>query len=102
MIRVVTPQWNRSGGFPPGATIHEAVRALGYVIDFACGGNALCGTCCVLVTEGGALLTPSGTAETERLADIERKPPYRLACQARRADAVGGEVTIRIEPEPRP
>ena len=98
MIRILTPQWERTGGFEPGATIHEAVRALGHVIDFACGGNALCGTCCVRVIDGGSLLTPAGAEEEARLVDIEREAPFRLACQAR-LDRAGGDVTIRIEPE---
>jgi len=98
MIRVHAPQWTRSGAFSPGATIHEAVRALGYVIDFACGGNALCGTCCVLVIDGGAHLTPVGPDEIQRLTELDRQAPWRLACQARLAG--GGEVTIRIEPDP--
>jgi ferredoxin len=106
-IRVDAPQWTRSGAFRAGATIHESVRALGYVIDFACGGNALCGTCCVLVTAGGAHLTPAGPEEIQRLAELDRQAPaespigghWRLACQARRT-AGGGDVAIRVEPDP--
>jgi ferredoxin len=100
MIRVHTPHWQGEGTFPPGATIHEAVRALGHVIDFACGGNALCGTCCVQVEDGAELLAPAGAEETGRLADIDRTPPFfRLACQARLADGAAGAVAIRVEPE---
>ena len=88
----------RSGPFAQGATIHEAVRALGHVIDFACGGNALCGTCCVLVIDGAAHLTPVGADETARLAELARSDGFRLACQAR-LTAAGGDVVIRIEPE---
>jgi len=98
VIRVRAVRWERTGPFAPGASIHEAVRDLGHVIDFACGGNALCGTCCVLVTEGAAHLTPAGGEEIARLAELDREPPFRLSCQARLAR--DGAVAIRIEELP--
>lgn len=75
--------------------MHEAVRSLGHVLDIACGGNSLCGTCCVLVAEGEDLLTPVGPEEARRLQEMDLGPPYRLSCQARVAGQ-RGEITIVV------
>ncbi|HET6372103.1 MAG TPA: 2Fe-2S iron-sulfur cluster-binding protein [Candidatus Polarisedimenticolia bacterium] len=78
-----------------GMTLHEAVRGAGHVIDYACGGNALCGTCHVRVISGASLLAPPEQAELLRLAELARRPSSRLACQARLIDAEG-EVTFVV------
>ena len=99
MAQVGYPARRLSGEFNPGSTLHEAVRKMGYVIDYACGGNALCGTCCVRVTQGGDCLTPIGTEEAEILLEIDAGPGQRLACQARLRDSVEGDVVLfPVEP----
>lgn len=93
MPRVSYPAKGLSGAIEPGCTIHHAVYRLGHVIDFACGGNALCGTCCVTVLAGGENLSPIGNEEAERLGELDHGPRCRLACQARILNA-DGEITI--------
>jgi len=66
------------------------VRSLGYIIDHACGGNALCGTCCVRVLQGERNLSQVGREEAERLEELGLSPPHRLSCQAR----VHGDVVV--------
>jgi len=69
------------------------MRSMGHVLDYACGGNALCGTCCVLVMEGDEHLSETQPAEAGRLAELDLWPPHRLACQARLKEG-DGEVTV--------
>lgn len=83
MPRVIFPTRRIAGARPEGETIHEAIRALGFVIDYACGGNALCGTCAVRVVEGAGSLTPMGADEAAKLAELGYRAPHRLSCQAR-------------------
>jgi ferredoxin len=83
MPRICFPSRGLAGHASAGSTLHEAVRALGHVIDYACGGNALCGTCCVIVVEGEAALTPPGPEESCRLKELGVGAPHRLSCQAR-------------------
>jgi len=78
------------GTCPEGQTILEALWDLGYVIDHACGGNALCGTCCVNVVEGASHLSPLGSGEAEVLRELGVEPPHRLSCQAR----IHGEIVV--------
>lgn len=93
MPRVSYPSKGLSGAIEPGITIHHAVYRLGHVIDFACGGNALCGTCCVTVLAGGGYLSPIAADEAERLGELDHGPRCRLACQARILSA-DGEITV--------
>jgi len=95
MARVNLPSLGLSGPVPTGATLHEGVRGLGHIVDNACGGNSLCGTCCVLVVEGEDLLTPVEQDEARRLAEMTLGPPYRLSCQAR-VSRREGEITIVV------
>ncbi len=90
MPRVSFPTRGLSGLCPEGMTIHEAVRSMGYVIDFACGGHARCGTCCVRVVEGLANLSPIGPDEAAQLKELGLAPPHRLSCQVQ----VQGDVVV--------
>ena len=81
------------GPVEPGRTLHDEVRRLGHVLEGACGGGALCGTCCVFVYEGEELLTPPDAEEAAKLAEMRLSSPHRLACRARVA-AAEGEITI--------
>ncbi len=53
-----------------------------------CGGQALCGTCCMLVVDGE--LDKPGEIEQYFIEGWGYHPSYRLACQAR----VVGDVTV--------
>jgi 2Fe-2S ferredoxin len=88
--KVSYPSRGLMGPCPEGETILEAVRALGYIMDHACGGNALCGTCCVKVLEGEASLSPIETDEKERLTELDLRRPHRLACQAK----IYGDIVV--------
>jgi len=101
MIRVEFPARGLEGLFPPGTTLHEAVRMMGHVIDYACGGNALCGTCCVRIVEGDESLCRVEKDEAGRLREIEAGPRDRLACQARLAgggSSAPGVVVVAAAP----
>lgn len=90
MPRVKYPSRRLAGVCAEGETILDAVRSLGYVMDHACGGNALCGTCCVRVVSGEAGLTPIEADERERLQELGLSGPHRLACQAR----IFGDIVV--------
>jgi len=53
-----------------------------------CGGQALCGTCCMLVVDGE--LDPPSDTERYFIEGWGYHPAYRLACQAR----VTGNVSV--------
>jgi len=90
MPTISFPTRGLAGVCPQGESILEAVRALGYVMDHACGGNALCGTCCVRVVKGALALTPVGPEEADRLLDLGLAGTHRLACQAR----IQGDIVV--------
>ena len=87
------PERSLTSPAAPGRTLHETIRGMGHVLDYACGGNALCGTCCVLVVEGEKHLSEEQPEETRRLAEMDLGPPHRLACQAR-LEPGDGEITV--------
>jgi uncharacterized 2Fe-2S/4Fe-4S cluster protein (DUF4445 family) len=76
-----------------GATVLAAVRAGGLELVAVCGGLGLCGTCRVLVANGG--ITPPTGQERERLIPAELSVGIRLACQA----AVTADVRVEVPPE---
>lgn len=90
MPRISYPSRGIAGRCREGETILDAMRALGYVIDHACGGNARCGTCCVSVVEGATGLSPVEPEEASMLRELGLEPPHRLACQAR----IHGDVIV--------
>lgn len=65
----------------------------GVLIEHACGGVGVCGTCQVIVTAGAENLSPP---EDEELDVIDANPAHtlhsRLACQA----VVAGDVTVTV------
>ncbi|MFQ5700246.1 MAG: 2Fe-2S iron-sulfur cluster-binding protein [Acidobacteriota bacterium] len=93
MLNIHFPTHALAGRCKAGLTLHEAIRRMGHVLDFACGGNALCGTCCVRVVEGLEHLTPIGKSEAEQLLVLDLGQPHRLACQAR-LRGEGGRLTV--------
>ena len=72
----------------PGRTVLTGAQDADVRWRSYCGGQALCGTCCMLLVDG----------ELEAPSDIERyfiegwgyHPNYRLACQAR----MNGDVSV--------
>jgi len=88
--RVRYPARRLAGVCAEGETILDAVRSLGFIMDHACGGNALCGTCCVKVVSGEATLTPVEEAERVRLRELGLGGSHRLACQAK----VFGDIVV--------
>jgi len=88
--KVSYPVGRISGVRPAGETILEAVRALGYIIDHACGGNARCGTCCIRVVEGEKNLSEAGPEEAAMLRERGVARPHRLSCQAK----VLGDIVV--------
>jgi len=90
MPKVTFPSRRITGLCAEGETILEAIRELGYILDHACGGNALCGTCCVKVVAAPGGLSPVLPDERERLEELGVTAPHRLSCQAR----VLGDIVV--------
>jgi len=75
----------------PGDTLLEAARRAGVPLASACGGEAACTTCRVIVTEGEGSLAAPPPEEAAVLATIGVDAAVRLGCRAR----VLGPVTVR-------
>lgn len=75
----------------PGATVLDAALAAGIPLTHACGGQAKCSTCRVLVLAGADALGPRTDAELEMAGRRAFGDGVRLACQTR----VLGDVTVR-------
>jgi len=71
-----------------GRTVLTGARENDQPWRWYCGGEALCGTCCMLVVEGE--LEPPNDIERYFIEGWGYHPSFRLACQAR----VNGPVTI--------
>jgi adenylate cyclase len=75
----------------PGETILKISRKHGVPHTAACGGNARCSTCRVMVLQGPENLTPPNEREASLAAARGLEGPIRIACQTR----VLGPVTLR-------
>ena len=76
----------------PGSLLDIAL-AHGVEIDHACGGVGVCGTCHVIVIEGGENLSPASDDELDLVDSIPGATLHtRLACQA----VVQGDVIVTI------
>jgi adenylate cyclase len=64
-----------------GQSLLEASLAAGIPHYHACGGNARCSTCRVLITEGADRLTPPNECEKTLGEKMKFPPNVRLACQ---------------------
>ncbi|MCK5434695.1 MAG: 2Fe-2S iron-sulfur cluster binding domain-containing protein, partial [Dehalococcoidales bacterium] len=60
-----------------GDNLLETAIAAGVHINASCGGNGVCGTCKVLIEEGGV-----DSSRTEKLSQEEYKQGHRQACQS--------------------
>ncbi len=78
-------------GVRPGEPVLSAAFREGYRWPSVCGGEAMCGTCFVKVTDGAEHTSPVGDAEQTRLKHIGRAndPSIRLACQLKLSGDVG-------------
>jgi len=72
---------DRSLKIEEGQSILNASLAAGIPHYHACGGNAKCSTCRVLVKEGQEFLTPCNKKERELRSSIHFPANVRLACQ---------------------
>ena len=72
---------DRSLKIEEGQSILEASLAAGIPHYHACGGNAQCSTCRVLVERGAEHLTPFNQKESALRARIPMPSNVRLACQ---------------------
>jgi adenylate cyclase len=75
---------------PREAILPAALRA-GISFAHACGGNAFCSTCRVVVLSGRTACTERTPKEQAIAKRLDFGPEFRLACQTR----VAGDVTIR-------
>lgn len=80
------------GEVPPGTTILQACRQLGVDLEHCCGGEATCGTCRVVIRDGGRRLSRIEPKEGGALQAFQETPDDRLGCQAR----IYGPVTVEI------
>jgi serine/threonine protein kinase/ferredoxin/hemoglobin-like flavoprotein len=76
---------------PEGATLLDISLGAGIAHYHACGGNARCSTCRVVVVDGRDSLTPRTEAEQQIATRRKWPATTRLACQAR----VRGPVTVQ-------
>ncbi|HEV8506445.1 MAG TPA: adenylate/guanylate cyclase domain-containing protein [Chitinophagaceae bacterium] len=73
-------------------SILDASLSAGIPHFHACGGNAKCSTCRVLIIEGDDLLSPATREESFLRNQMHFPPNVRLACQAH---VTGGPVKLR-------
>src|SRR4029077_12120684 len=73
-------------------SILEASLAAGIPHFHACGGNARCSTCRVLILKGGNNLTKPTQKETFLKNQMHFPPNVRLACQTH---VTGGSVKVK-------
>jgi adenylate cyclase len=75
----------------PGETLLDTARRAGVPLASACGGEAACSTCRLVVVEGRDELAPPAPEEAAVLASLGAETSLRLACRARPA----GTMTVR-------
>ena len=76
-----------------GETLLEIAMTNDVPMRHACGGNCLCTTCRVEVSEGEDDLSPMASDEEAKLARFEGgDAPSRLSCQT----CVEGDVRVRV------
>lgn len=78
----------------PGASIFQAARSSGIMVDTACGGKGTCGLCRVRIVSGVEHLNPAEFAEKQFIGSMAG---LRLSCRLHPA----GDVVVDVPP-PRP
>jgi len=91
MPQVAWPADGRRVECSTDATLLECSLSAGLPLPHACGGNAKCSTCRVLVLEGATGLSSPTEAERAMASRLNFPDDVRLACQAR----VRGDVAAR-------
>lgn len=79
-----------------GDTLLSCANEAGVGIESLCGGEGLCGTCEVVVPEGGDLLGPHSNAEETILSANERERGHRLSCRAE--ISAPGTIDVTVPP----
>lgn len=97
MAELVANPGEHLGKFDSGTKIIDALRQLGFNIESLCGGNGICGSCKVIIKEGGGLLSSLTESEESWLTGSEIENGYRLSCQAEMIH--GGTVKVFVPPE---
>jgi 2Fe-2S ferredoxin len=78
------------------ASLLDVLLGHGVSLEHACGGSCACTTCHVVVTQGGAHLTPAEENEEDMLDRAPGlTPTSRLGCQAVVTDP-DAEIRVRI------
>jgi ferredoxin len=81
-----------------GSRLVDICDESGAEVPFSCR-SASCGTCRIVLVEGGELLEPADEYELELLAIFGDNPlSCRLACQARLRVGVVGRLRLRVFP----
>lgn len=75
--------WDKTGRIPLDTTVLESAQQIGVGIESLCGGEGLCGTCAVIVEEGGDALEPPTKAERQLFSEADIQDGYRLSCRVR-------------------
>src|SRR5262245_31024548 len=75
----------------PGKSLLDVALKAGIPHTHACGGNARCTTCRVLVVDGGGSLAEPTWKETRVARKLGLGTSYRLACQTK----IGGDAVVR-------
>ncbi|MGB0631075.1 MAG: 2Fe-2S iron-sulfur cluster-binding protein [Alphaproteobacteria bacterium] len=77
----VVNRGNQAFDVKQGRTVLTGARENGQPWRWYCGGEALCGTCCMIVVDGE--LEPPNDVERYFIEGWGYHPSFRLACQAR-------------------
>jgi len=80
-VVTVKNRGNQTFDVKQGRTLLTGAREAGLPWRWYCGGEALCGTCCMLVVDGE--LEPPNDIERYFIEGWGYHPAFRLACQAR-------------------
>lgn len=75
-----------------GRTLLEVADEMNGRIEALCGGNGLCGTCAVQVTDGADNLSPITDEERTVLSEEQLDDGYRLGCRA----VVNGDASVHV------
>lgn len=67
----------------PGDCLLDVARQAEIWISSSCGGQGLCTSCRVVISEPGEAISPAGRGELKQLGDSQLAQGMRLACQVR-------------------
>ncbi len=81
MAKMTITELNKTVEIEPGTLILASLMAQGVTFGFVCGGNAACGTCNLIIKEGGESLSPRNKKEAFLSKAMMLSDDNRLACQ---------------------